>query len=158
LAEFKIEWPPVGGDDLYFGGTSYSNRQGLGIQLDHVQKVGKAPKVTWTQTAHAPADQQLLLVPVERLLDRGTTVVPSDMLANRLQARHIEVNPKDAVRLGLQDGAEAVIEMNGSVHKIDVVLRDSVPEGSALLPRSIGVPAVEPKLAKIQPVREKQTE
>jgi len=48
--------------------------------------------------------------------------------------------------------------MNGSVHKIDVELRDSVPEGSALLPRSIGVPAVEPKLAKIQPVREKQTE
>jgi NADH-quinone oxidoreductase subunit G len=158
LAEFKSEWPPVGGDDLYFGGTSYSNRQGLGIQLDHFQKVDEAPKVTWTQTAQAPADQQLLLVPVERLLDRGTTVVPSDMLANRLQVRHIEVNPKDAVRLGLQDGAEAVIEMNGSVHKIDVELRDSVPEGSALLPRSIGVPAVEPKLAKIQPVREKQTE
>jgi NADH-quinone oxidoreductase subunit G len=158
LAEFKSEWPPVRGDDLYFGGTSFANHQGLGVQLDPIQRVDKPPKVAWSHADTAPADQELLLVPVDRLLDRGTTVVPSDMLASRLQTRHIEVSPKDASRLGLQDGAEAVIEMNGSVHKIEVVIRDSVPEGSALLPRSIGVPAVEPKLAKIQPVREKQTE
>lgn len=158
LAEFKREWPPVGGDNLYFGGTSYANREGLGVQLAHRQAPGKPPKITWKAADVAPGDHQLLLVPVVRLLDRGTTIVPSKMLAPRIQKRHMEVNPKDAARLGLLGGDEAMVQMNGSVHKIHIVLRDAVPEGTGLLPRSLGALAVEPKLAKVLPAREGPTE
>ncbi len=158
LAEFETQWPPVGGDDLYFGGTSYANRLGLGVQLVHRQKAGTPPHPPWKPTKMTPADHQILLVPVDRLLDRGTTVVPSAMLGNRLQTRHLEINPADASRLGLQAGAEAVVEMNGSVHRIEVVVHPSVPDGAALLPRSVGVPAVEPRLVKIQSAREKPIE
>ena len=32
LAVTKDEWPPVGSNDLYFGGTAYDNRGGVGAQ------------------------------------------------------------------------------------------------------------------------------
>jgi NADH-quinone oxidoreductase subunit G len=158
LAEFQSEWPPVGGDDLYFGGTSYANRQGLGSHLEYPEETGKAPKVNWSAPKYSPSDNELLLVPIDRLLDQGVTVVPSDILAKRLQARELEINPRDASRLGLEAGSEAVIEINGGVQRVGVTLREAVPEGAALLPRSSGIPAAEPRMAKIRPVREMQTE
>ncbi|NOY98555.1 MAG: NADH-quinone oxidoreductase subunit NuoG [Chloroflexi bacterium] len=33
LAEVSEQWPIVGREDLYYGGTSYENTQGLGVQL-----------------------------------------------------------------------------------------------------------------------------
>ncbi len=33
LAEVTEQWPIIGREDLYYGGTSYENRQGLGVQL-----------------------------------------------------------------------------------------------------------------------------
>jgi NADH-quinone oxidoreductase subunit G len=158
LSAYADEWPPVGGDDLYFGGTSSPNRQGLGVQLGHPKKPGKAPRVKEPEAALSSAEGELVLIPVDRLLDQATTVAPSEMLAKRLQPRQLELNSREAARLGLQSGAEALIEMNGSARTLMVVLRESVPDGMALLPRSIGVPVVAPEVARVQPMREMQTE
>jgi len=40
LAEVQEQWPIIGRADLYYGGTSYQNTQGLGVHLG--QPVGKA--------------------------------------------------------------------------------------------------------------------
>ena len=34
LAEVSQQWPIIGRDDLYYGGTGYANLQGLGVQLE----------------------------------------------------------------------------------------------------------------------------
>ena len=33
LAEVAAQWPMVGRGDLYYGGTTYENTQGLGVHL-----------------------------------------------------------------------------------------------------------------------------
>ena len=33
LAEVSEQWPIMGREDLYYGGTGYENKQGLGVQL-----------------------------------------------------------------------------------------------------------------------------
>ena len=33
LAEVPTQWPIIGRNDLYYGGTSYQNSQGLGVHL-----------------------------------------------------------------------------------------------------------------------------
>ena len=33
LAEVVEQWPIIGREDLYYGGTGYKNSQGLGVQL-----------------------------------------------------------------------------------------------------------------------------
>ncbi len=38
LAEVAEQWPLIGRNDLYYGGTSYQNSQGLGMHLDLVDK------------------------------------------------------------------------------------------------------------------------
>ena len=154
LAQVQEQWPPVGGDDLYFGGTSYPNLQGLGVQLPLVKNGAKPGKPNAGEQAIG-ADG-LWLVPVTRLLDRGTTVTPSEVLAARLQARQIEVNPQDGQRLGLQDGAEVEVSIHGQTEHLPVVLKSDVPLGSALLPRSVGLAVHEPMKIEIKPVGERE--
>ena len=38
LAEVSEQWPIIGRSDLYYGGTSYQNSQGLGVPLGLVNK------------------------------------------------------------------------------------------------------------------------
>lgn len=154
LAQTQEQWPPVGGDDLYFGGTSYPNLQGLGVQLPLVKngtkaQAGKAGELDM-------AADGLWLIPVTRLLDHGTTVTPSKVLAPRLQTRHIEVNPEDAKRLGLQDGAEAEVLIFDQAERLPVALRADVPVGTALVPRSVGLAIHEPVKADLKPVGERE--
>ena len=41
LAEVQEQWPIVGRGDLYYGGTTYENTQGLGVQLLNAAQRGK---------------------------------------------------------------------------------------------------------------------
>ena len=40
LAEVHGQWPIVGRGDLYYGGTTYENTQGLGVQLVPAAQAG----------------------------------------------------------------------------------------------------------------------
>ena len=44
LAEVEPQWPIVGRSDMYYGGTTYANKQGLGVQLSNAAQRGE--KVT----------------------------------------------------------------------------------------------------------------
>jgi NADH-quinone oxidoreductase subunit G len=41
LAETEPQWPIVGRGDMYYGGTTYANKQGLGVQLSNAAQRGE---------------------------------------------------------------------------------------------------------------------
>ena len=134
------QWPPVGEGDLYFGGTSYKNGQGTGVALTSSAQPALPLPASPPASGSALGPDAILLVPVDRLLDRGTTIVPSEILSPRLARLRLEVSYSDAERLGLREGGEVELRLAGRTHRLDAVVSTSVPAGVALLPRSLGIP------------------
>src|SRR5258706_3723001 len=105
LAEVAPQFPDVGGRDLYYGGTSYTNSQGLGVQTPSGVELGQAVAAGKLEpTGALAADGGLTLVPTTVLFDRGATFVRSLVMHPRLPLPYVEINTADAVRLGIQDG------------------------------------------------------
>ncbi|HET7012089.1 MAG TPA: NADH-quinone oxidoreductase subunit NuoG [Anaerolineales bacterium] len=152
LARVEPQWPEVGGADLYFGGTSYDNRQGLGVCAPAGAETGQAVEIAWTEPAEPKSSERLLLVPVERLLDRGTTVVPSDVLRHRLAGPRLEMAAADAARLGIGDGQKVNIRWDGRSEQLETAIIAGVPAGSVLVPRSTGLELIDPVRVEIRPV------
>jgi NADH-quinone oxidoreductase subunit G len=144
LAEVTEQWPIVGRGDLYYGGTAYENKQGLGRTLDLTP--GSSPKGRGEYKPLRPDEGRWLAVPVTRLYDLGITVAASELLKARIGEACIVLHPEAAKKLGVEAGGQ--VEINGS--RLEVRLDATISAGVALIPRSMGVPITEPMVAKIK--------
>ncbi|UCF60281.1 MAG: NADH-quinone oxidoreductase subunit NuoG [Anaerolineaceae bacterium] len=150
LTEVEPQWPHVGGRSLAFGGTASENTQGLGVQVGPTVMPDEPIEVVWTAPIEEPEEEGLLLVPINRLYDRGISVRSSKVLHPRLDVLHLELNPKDASHLGVGDGAQVEFRVDGRSVQLPARLMDSVPEGVALIPRSLGFQVVRPTSIQIK--------
>ena len=153
LAEVVEQWPVVGRGDLYYGGTTYENKQGLGVQL--ALNLSPSPlggRVRGERKALRPDEDHWLGVPVTRLYDRGLTVATSELLLPHIGEATMLLNPATAGNLGINEQAE--ITVNGAVVKVNVVLDETVPVSVALLPRSMGFPIHEPAVISVKSVKQ----
>ena len=145
LAQTQEQWPIVGRNDLYYGGTTYENNQGLGLQLASSAERGEIVPVSWPQLAALDVpDNGLLAVPVTVLYDRGQTVMPSRLLHQRIPQPYILLSPASAGSLGIGNGAAVQVRLNGTSTLATARLDGSVPDGVALVPRSLGIPIIAP--------------
>ena len=145
LAESHEQWPIIGREDLYYGGTGYKNDQGLGVQLAPLG--GEVPSVV-QKTAMPQAD--LVAVPVTTLYDHGTTLLPSEVLAPRTPAPYLVLNPVDAEQQKATDGMTVSVTVNGASSTVVVIVDQNIPAGFALLPRSMGISISEPSAIEIR--------
>jgi NADH-quinone oxidoreductase subunit G len=144
LAEVADQWPIVGRSDLYYGGTTYENKQGLGVPLT---RVAEFPAVALIgQGNYHPEENQWLAVPVTRLYDRGITVLTSELLLQRIGQASVILHPGSAASLGVQPGD--LLEINGTQAR--VVVDESVPSSVVLVPRSMGLPPLKPAIANLK--------
>ncbi len=153
LAETSDQWPIMGRSDLFYGGTSYENKQGLGCQLGLAPHSGTGH--FWPQYAlEAPAEGALLALPITRLYDRGETVLPSELLHSHIGAPYIRLNEAEAVRLRLKGSGgemrQALVEINGAEAAVDVQVDEHLPAGLVLIPRSMGLPVSGPTPVKLR--------
>jgi hypothetical protein len=82
LATIKEEWPPVGtSSDLYFGGTAYDNRGGVGAQTKSRFEIDGRSELKWIEPL-SPTDQP---VTVRRLNRHGTLIDQSSVYEVRLR-------------------------------------------------------------------------
>jgi NADH-quinone oxidoreductase subunit G len=151
LAEVVEQWPIVGRGDLYYGGTTYENSQGLGVQLPLAGPAG----LTWPKLAEVPQPRiGLLAVPVTRLYDRGATLLPSTMLHQRIPEPYIVLNTQDAERLKIAAGAPVqLIPAEGAPAiggRATARLDPNVPERVVLVPRSFGMAISGPVVVSIR--------
>jgi len=151
LAETHDQWPIVGRGDMYYGGTTYENKQGLGVQLTPSSQQGRPVSLNWTQPTELDLPEGLVGVPVTILYDRGTTLLPSDLLHPRMPAPYISMHPDDAKKLKINQG-DSVEVSTGSAHVlVSVKIDDTVPVGVVLAPRSMGIPLNSPASLAIRP-------
>lgn len=149
LSETAEQLPQIGRSDLYYGGTSYDNHQGLGVQLPTAAAAG-APQAVTSQPALAAVENKLWLLPVTRLYDHGTTVEPSKLLVRHLEEASIRISAATAAQFGLAAGSKAVLSGNGLQAEVLVYVEDGLPDGFAFAPRSAGLPDFSPLAVKVE--------
>ena len=152
LAEVHGQYPIVGRGDLYYGGTTYENTLGLGVQLIPIAQAGGAVHILKVrkEAALRPKENELLAVPVNKLYDRGVTVNPTQLLDGRIGEAAITLHPSTAKGLGLEAGGQAKIKFAGVNADVLVKLDDTISTGVALVPRSMGLAIHEPVVAKVK--------
>ncbi len=158
LSEVTEQWPIIGREDLYYGGTGYDNHQGLGVPLSSAAQRGEPVSLGWLQPqpldgkppASAGMDHGLLGMPITRLYDRGQTILPSLLLRTRVPDPFIVLNPQDAGRLELKAGDLAEVTLRGQTLTVIVRVDDTVPVGIVLLPRSMGLPVTGPEIVQVR--------
>jgi NADH-quinone oxidoreductase subunit G len=143
LAEVTGQWPIVGRGDLYYGGSTYENKQGLGVQL---ALNDPAPIPSIAGEFLRPDENQWLSVPVTRLYDHGITVTPSELLFAHIGEAIVLLNPETAKKLGVAAGGQ--VKVNG--FRAEVRLDATVPASVALVPRSMGFPIDAPAAAELK--------
>ncbi len=158
ISEVRPQWPIVGRGDMYYGGTTYENKMGMGAHLTAAAERGEAvsiPRVSAArEAAPRPKEKELLAVPVNRLYDRGTTVMMSaNLLRDRIGKPMIALHPEAAKNLGLEAGQLVNVSFDGVSGDAIVKFDDTISVGVALVPRSMGLAIREPIPAKVRPQR-----
>ncbi|GAB4420160.1 MAG: NADH-quinone oxidoreductase subunit NuoG [Anaerolineales bacterium] len=151
LAEVSEQWPMVGRGDMYYGGTTYENTQGLGAQLVGAAERGETvsrPEV-WQEAGLRPREDELLAVSVTRLYDRGTTVLPAELLHERIGEPFIALHPDAAKRLGVEAGKTVKVSFDGVTGEAVVKIDETISAGVALIPRSMGLAIRKPVAIKV---------
>jgi predicted molibdopterin-dependent oxidoreductase YjgC len=155
LAETEPQWPIVGRGDVYYGGTTYANNQGLGVQLSNAAQRGEKvglPRIQKT-TVLRPNEKKLLAVPITKLYDQGLTVSTSGLLEDRIGEAFVALHPATAEKLGLITGERAALSLDGVTEEVLVKVDDTVSAGVALVPRSMGLPISGPAEVSLKAVR-----
>jgi NADH-quinone oxidoreductase subunit G len=142
LAEKREQWPIIGREDLYYGGTSYANLQGLGVQLNNAAGRGEPVSLEIFEFPAETDADGLLAVLVNRLYDQGNTMRYAAVMFPRIDEPFVVVSGADAVRLDLNGSAN--IHLNGFSAEVDVKIDESLPQGVVLVPRSFGLPLSAP--------------
>lgn len=151
LAEVEEQWPIVGRGDMYYGGTTYDNHQGMGAQLTTAAGRGEPMSPGWIQPEPAPAPEGGLLgVPITRLYDRGETVIRSRLLETRIPKPYVALNPDDAGQMGIKEGQAVLLETGQGSIELTASVDERVPVGIALLPRGMGIPVHAPAIVTLR--------
>jgi NADH-quinone oxidoreductase subunit G len=145
LAKVERQFPDVGGENLYYGGTAYNNKGGLGVQIPTAADKGEAVSVgdiAAAPTPKAPKDK-LLVVPTTRLYNRERAFTPSELMHARIPDPFVEINSADAKKLGIANGDAVQVALeNGPTLRVWAHVNGGAPKGSVVLPRHLTDEAV----------------
>ena len=152
LAEVKPQWPIVGRGDLYYGGTTYENKHGLGAWLSSA--AGRSEKFTLPRVQKVeelrPKEKKLLAVPVTKLYDRGVTVESAKLLNQRIGEAFIALHPSAAEQFGVEAGERVKLSLDGVSEDVVVKIDETISTGVVLVPRSMGLPISAPTEASLK--------
>ncbi len=160
LAHVEPQWPIVGGPDLYFGGTAYDNKQGLGQQWAAAAETGELP--SYELPMDTPAGRSgggLRVMRIPALYTPGTLIDHTDLLNRRMARPTLYLNPADTALFA--DGEPLSVTVGtantgGESFDVTAAISEAAPAGIGLL---CGVPGarpmgVEPAIVSRRPVAE----
>ncbi len=141
LAKVEKQFPDVGGADLYYGGTAYDNKGGLGIQWATAAERGEPVQPAPIHAVELPkrAEGELLLVPITELYDRKPIFAASAALMHsHIPAPYALLNWEDAQVLGITEGDMLQVRFAGGSAELRARVAVSVPKGAILAARHLG--------------------
>jgi NADH-quinone oxidoreductase subunit G len=139
LARVEHQFPDVGGADLYYGGTAYQNKGGLGIQIPTAADKGEAVAAGEVKRP-APVKAgkgELLALPTTRLYNRQNVFKPSVLVHPRVLLPYVALNKADAGKVGVVHGDVVEVVYGSEKLRVRVSVKSTVPEGVAVLPRHL---------------------
>jgi len=137
LSKVTRQYPDVGGRDLYYGGTAYSNKGGLGLQIPAIAERDASlplPSPADAPLPSAPAGE-LLIMPITRLYNRQRNFRPSLLMQPRILGDSAIMHPEDARPLDIEDGDWVEIQAQGRQLRQRVTLSHEIARGLVALPR-----------------------
>lgn len=141
LGKVEPQFPEIGGDDLYYGGTAYNNTGGLGVQAPTSADEGSVPAVGAVElpTAQKAKKGDLVVVPTTKLYNHERTFEPSihEMMGRRVAESYVQLNAADAQKLNIQDGDLVQVTVGSAAVRARARVNGAAPEGTALLPRHL---------------------
>jgi NADH-quinone oxidoreductase subunit G len=139
LARVEKQWPDVGGVDLYYGGTAYDNRAGLGQQWATAAETGEVePYITVPEMSPEPTAGELLVVVTPMLYAPGTLIQHTKLLAGRIARPALFLHAADAEQLALVEGDSLAVRLNGAEVEAIAHVNGAARQGMAFLS---GVPS-----------------
>ncbi|MGW8224847.1 MAG: NADH-quinone oxidoreductase subunit NuoG [Anaerolineales bacterium] len=156
ICAVEEQWPIIGRSDVYYGGTTYDNSQGMGQQIQPAAQKGESVLLEPLnpELLSGNVEGDLLAVPITLLYDRGQTILPTTLLHQRIPEPYVKVHPETTAKLGITDRAQIVLEIEGSTVTVTANLDETIPVGIVLVPRSMGIPIHEQTAVKIALVQE----
>jgi NADH-quinone oxidoreductase subunit G len=136
LGKTVEQWPRVGGEDLYFGGTSYDNKSGIGIQWPAAAEAEEAALPLYdvpAPAATAQDDRGLPVVVARALYEPGTLIDHTALLASRIVQPQLRLHPDDAPGADVATGDVVTASLDGHGVRLEVVVDPQVPAGVAVV-------------------------
>ena len=136
LSHVERQFPDVGGKDLYYGGTAYGNRGGLGVQIAAQADDGTAIAPTAVTNAQSAAlgAGELLLIPTMRLYNRKNTFKPSLLMHPRILLPYVTLHEADALKLNVLHGDVVEVTYSGETVRVRASVNGKGVEGAAIMP------------------------
>lgn len=132
LAEVEVQYPMIGGDDVYYGGTSYKNEAGLGQQWAASSEArGKAK--TFDVPSSASTSDGLNIVFTPASYTPGTLVNRSEFVQPRVAPPTVFINKEDAGSLRVGDGDDVIVRIKGESRKAKASVNGYAQQGVVLL-------------------------
>ncbi|MEN9562790.1 MAG: NADH-quinone oxidoreductase chain [Chloroflexota bacterium] len=152
LAQVKEQWPIVGRSDVYYGGTTYENIKGMGVQLVPVAQAGGAVRISKVrkEAALRPKEKELLAVPSNKLYDLGITVQTAEFLDQRIGETKVSMHPTTAKKFEVEAGQTVKVSFDGVQAEAAVKIDETIGTGVVLVPRGMGIAIHEPVVARVQ--------
>jgi NADH-quinone oxidoreductase subunit G len=87
--------------------------------------------------AFEPRESEWLIVPLYSIFGSEELSILSPGIAERSPQPYLALNPEDASGLRVNDGEEIELTLDGSIHRLPVKLRPTLPRGIAGLPAGL---------------------
>ena len=135
LARVVEQWPQVGGEDLYYGGTSYDNRSGVGLQWASMAEEEGADIAQFALPSLPPAEAQegIQVIEARALYRPGALIAQTEFLAGRVAQPSLRLSAGNAADLEIGDGDLATVRLNGRDVRLPVRLDDDLQPGVAVV-------------------------
>lgn len=130
LAQVQQQWPDLSRDDLYYGGTSYENKAGLGQQWAVVAESKDVPAYD-VSDVKVTVPSGLKLVQIPALYNDGTLIQESAHLLgeHRIPQPTIYLNAEDAKPLSIASGDQVKVSLNGETVTALAHVNGAAPRG-----------------------------
>lgn len=139
LSRVERQFPDVGGEDKYYGGTAYQNQGGLGVQIPSTADEGEKISAGDVKLPDAikAGKGEVVLLPVVRMYNRSTIQRQSAVIAPRTDEATIELSAKDAKSAGVSAGDTVEVTFGSASVTVKVKVSETTPDGTAILPRQL---------------------
>lgn len=134
LAQVKEQFPLIGGEDAYYGGTAYANTGGLGVQWATNAEKEKYRLVVRPVNTHVDKVEGMQGVPVRVLYNREVLFAPSVVMHGHVPDPYVALNNDDAAALSIHDGDRVVVSADGLRIAAAARVDETIPAGIVLLP------------------------